>query len=363
MSFHKIKTNCFFIYSLFSILFFFVSCDKGTDNSQKIIVRSINFTDWEKIIEFVDVIPLQEDSNCIISMADHCLLSKNCLFFSDYKTRQIHTYSTSGKYIGKIGQKGHAKNEYTKVLDMWLTENDSTLVVLDTRSLLYYNSNTGTFKKRVRNRIFDYERFAIQNDSSILYIPDVDGTASVILESGENNVELRQRKRVPFMVNTFYKYGDSCRVICDYGDFYIDTYDSHKLYKTYSFELGDMALPERLSTKTYDEFEYVDGEPDYFKCITRAHETCNNIFVKFVGPNQTYYSLFANKHNLKNVIGPSPKGAGLAIIGADMEYFYALLYPDYVEDGVFTKKIIEKYKIKTKNPILIKFSIKNEVFA
>lgn len=361
ISFFYIKRNSFYIYFLFFISFQFVSCDNGADISQKIKVGSINFADWEDLIEFVDVIPLQDDSNCMISMADHCLLSRDRLFFSDYKTKQIYSYSTSGKYIGKIGQRGHAKNEYTKVLDLWLTDNDSTLVVLDTNSLLYFNSNTGKLNKRVRNRNLDYERFAIQNDSSILFIPDIDGTASIILERGEKILELRQRKRVPFIVNTFYKYGDSCRVISDYGDFYIDTYDSNKLHKTYSFELGNMALPEKLSTKTYDEFEIVDSEPDYFKCITRVHETSKNIFVKFVGPNQTYYSLFANKHSLKSVTGPTPKGTGFTIIGADTKYFYALLYPDYVENGVFTKKIIDNYAIETKNPILIKFSIKNEV--
>lgn len=341
---------------------FLISCENTTNLSREIQVKSTKFCDWEKIFKVVDVVPLQEDSNCLISMADHCLLSKDCLFICDYKTKEIYKFSLSGDYLGRIGRNGHGSEEYTNVYDMRLTENDSTLVVLDTRYLLFYNSNTGSLKKRIRNKSNDYERFAIQNDGCILYVPDIDGTASIISEKAEKTRELRLRKRFPFMVDTFYKYEDSCRVISDYGDFYIDTYYSGKLHKTYSIELGEKALPEKLHTRTYDEFEYVDSEPDYFKCITSACETRNTLFVRLVGPNQTYYTLFADKNNLKNIIGPSPSETGLVIIGADNNYFYALLYPDCTESKVFTNKIITDNKIQTKNPVLLKLLFKNEIF-
>ena len=356
MIFNKIK-RAFIWIGL--VLIFLVSCTNVTDNFKTIKIDSADFSNWEELLEITDIVPLEEDSCYLISIADKCIFSKDYLFLSDYKTKKIYKYSKNGNFLGTIGKRGHAKNEYTDILDMWLTDNDSTLVILDTRSLLFYCTRTGEYRKTVRNKNYDYERFAIQNDGNILFVPDIDGKASIISDGIDGVKEIRERKRVPFIVNTFYNFENTCRVVSDYGDFYIDTYNDGELIKTYSFDFGTMALPEKLSSKTYEEFEKIDSEPNYFKCITQAFETRNILYVKFVGPNQTFYSLFYDKRNNKHVIGPSPQGTGIMIIGADNEYIYGIIYPDYIEDVSIREKIVNI----TKSPAIIKIQIKHEVLS
>lgn len=340
-------------------MFFLVSCTKATDNSKTIKIDSTDFSNWQGLLKITDIIPLEEDSCNLISIADKCLFSKDFLFISDYKTKKVYKYSRNGKFLGTIGKRGHAKDEYTDILDMWLTDSDSTLVILDTRSLMYYCTRTCVLKKTVRNKNYDYERFAIQNDGNILFVPDIDGKASIISEGIDGVKEIRQRKRVPLMVNTFYNFENSCRVISDYGDFYIDTYNDGKLVKTYSFDFGNRALPEKLSSKTYEEFDKIDNEPNYFKCITQAFETHKILYVKFIGPNQTFYSLFYDKINDKHIIGPSPQGTGVMLIGGDEEFIYGIIYPDYIEDVSIREKIVNI----TKSPAIVKIQIKNEVLS
>lgn len=339
------------------------ACGNTAEESRNIKVESIDFTDWDKLIEIVEAVPLEEDSACFISMADRTLLSETGLYLSDFKTKLIYSFSKEGKYLRTIGRIGHAKDEYTRVADMCLTDNGSTLAVLDARSILYYDANTGKLKKSIPNKHQDYQRFAIQDDGNILYVPNVNGTASIISEGADGRKELRERKRVPLIVNTFYKYGNACRVVSDYGEYYIDTYTDGRLQRTYTFDLGKMALPETLTTKTYEEFEKVDNEPDYFKSITQACETDNDLFVQFVGPNRTYYWMFADKASSRNVIGPSPRRSGMAIIGADGEYYYAILYPDAIDGEVFTRQIIKNMKHDAKNPVLVKIKVNHEIFS
>lgn len=168
---------------------------------------------------------------------------------------------------------------------------------------------------------------------------------------------LRKRKGVPFIADIFYKKGNECRVLADYGDFYIDTYSDGKLKTTFILDLGDNALPEDMKPKTYAELDVVDDNPKYFKCITSAYETDDWLFLQLVGPEQKYYHVCVNKNNGKYVAGAFPSGIGLAICGANDKYFYAMHYPEFVNDDVFTTKIIEKMQVKSQNPILIKFYI------
>lgn len=136
---------------LISFLFAFIACTDTVEDSRIIKIESIDFTDWDKLIEIVEAVPLEEDSACFISMADRTLLSETDLYLSDYRTKLIYSFSRDGKFLQTIGQRGHAKDEYTRVADMCLTDNGSTLAVLDARSILYYDANTGKLKKSIPN--------------------------------------------------------------------------------------------------------------------------------------------------------------------------------------------------------------------
>ena len=63
------------------------------------------------------------------------------------------------------------------------------------------------------------------------------------------------------------------------------------------------------------------------------------------------------------MIGPSPRRSGMAIIGADGEYYYAILYPDAIDGEVFTRQIIKNMKHDAKNPVLVKIKVNHEIFS
>ena len=55
---------------LISFLFAFIACTDTVEDSRIIKIESIDFADWDELIEIVEAVPLEEDSACFISMAE-----------------------------------------------------------------------------------------------------------------------------------------------------------------------------------------------------------------------------------------------------------------------------------------------------
>lgn len=349
---------------VFEIIFFAVfiavviSCGESKTNVKVFTLNKSDFNDWAGLLNITDSVTLQETDSCIITYADKCILSGDSIYFWDHKVKCVYCFSKEGNIIRKIGNRGRSSSEYIEIKDMLVDKTHSILNIMDDRGILCYDLHTGNFIKRHKlsspNSV-EYERFAIVGEDSFLCFTDNRNKYSIVLDAPEKQIGLRESKRYHFVRKNFFSYDNRLMVLSDYGEFYIDEYIDGKLVPVYEIDLGNKALPDDFCPKTFEEFNIVDSNPEYFKCITEAYETSKWLYLVMVGPNQTYYYAFINKDTGKYVFG---RDMNVVVVGADKESFHALIYPEYLPKESYVWKLIEHQDRQDKrNPIFIKFKI------
>ncbi len=335
-----------------------LSCDETKKNTKVFNLLKSDFSDWAGLIQITDSATLQETDSCIISYADKCISSRDTIYFWDHKMKAIYCFNKDGKYVRTIGNRGRSASEYMDIKDMQINEKEATLNILDVMGILTYDLHSGKFMNRKKfssSNSIEYERFAIVGKDSFLCFTDNRNKYSIVLDTPQKKSGLRESKRFHFVTNTFYSFNNKCKVLADYGDFYIEEYTNGKLIPVYEINLGDKALPDDIRPKTFKEFEIVDGSQDYFKCITNAYETSRWLYLLIIGPNQTYYQAFINKETGKYAFGTA---MSISVIGADEDSFYALIYPELLPEDSFIWNIISSgFRPNKQTPIFIKFRI------
>lgn len=348
---------------IFNLLALFIliatSCTNKQEDIQVFKITDNGFNNWKSLINITDSVTLQGGDNCVITYCDKCIAYNDYLYFWDHKNKSIFCFAKDGQYVRSIGKRGHSSSEYIEIKDMWINTIDSTLQVLDPKGVLTYKLPKGDFagyKKLSSTDPSMYERIASINDKESLFFTGDDNSNSVILDNSKETIGLRTAKRFHFVTNTFYSYKDRCRVLSDYGDFCIDEFSNGELIPVYKIDLGEDALPDNVRPKTFEEFDKVDNDPKYYKCITEAYETDSWLYLQLVGPNMTYYYTFINKKNGKYICG---KDLNIVLIGADKDSFHALIYPEYLSKESYVWDMLNNKNKECENnpPVFVKFQI------
>ncbi len=322
-------------------------------------LEKTDYKDWAKLLDVVSIVQLQESDSCLMSFAQKCIFTNDCIVFWEYKAKKIYSFSYDGKFLRQIGRMGHSASEYTNIDDICTTNNDSVMMLLDNRGVACYDVNSGKFvgrKKFFSQKLGEYQRIAPVGNSEFLCSTYNETPNSIVLDSPKGQVGLREGKRFHLGTDCFYKYQNAYRVVSDYGDFYIDSYENGKFKILYKINLGAQALPENVLPKTSKEFDVSYNSPEYFKCISYAYETDGWLFLRLTGPNQEYYAAFINKRNGAYALGREAP-LGLTVMGVKDNCFYALVYPNEEEHGTLGRKILEKYNITKNSPVVVKLKL------
>lgn len=343
------------------------SCKEKSSDVKVFSLQKSDFHSWSELISVEKVIQLQENDSCLMSYAAKCIVTDRNIIFQDYKAMRIYSFSADGKFICQIGELGHAESEFTNIRDLCLGSNDSVVMVLDEKGVVCYGNYDGRFleRKEFSSDAIEYEKIAPVGNSGFLCFTANQNDNSVVYASKTEQKGLRESKRYHFVSNPFYSYNDICRVISDYGDFYIDTYNGGSLETIYKIDLGSDALPDDVLPTTYKEFDMVDSSPSYFKCITEAQETSGYLYLKLVGPKQEYYLAFIDKNDGRYAFGKEDMNMGMSVIGTQDDSFCAIIYPEYATPDSFAKKILTRYKIAPdkNSPVIVKFRLSENALS
>ena len=147
------------------------------------------------------------------------------------------------------------------------------------------------------------------------------------------------------MTDYFYRYGDECLVLPDYGSFVISAYNGGEMRAKYDLDLGRMALPRRDLPETGGQFVEVDKQSGYFKSVATMMESDNWLFVRLVGPSQTYYDFCYNKQSERVWTGPSDLSSGLSVIDIEGNDWYGLIYPEFISEENALYKEVKRYLV------------------
>lgn len=348
----------------FLVAVIFISCNEEKTYAKEFNIDNIDFNKWDNLLKVERITQLKENDSCLMSYASKCIITDSIIIFQDYKAKRIYSFANDGTFLCQIGNIGHSASEYTSIVDIFMNKGDSLLMVLDERGIACYRPIKGEFvsrKKFFESNASEYDKAIQVDENKYLCLTTSDNSNSIVLDSPQGQTGLRKSKRFHFVTELFYKTEGKYRVVSDYGDFYIDSYENGELKPLYKINLGSEALPGNILPQTFEEFEAVDKSPKYFKCITDAHETSEWLFIQTVGPNQEYYIGFINKNDGTYAFGKIKDLGSMAFIGATSDYFYAIVYPEFALPDTFAEKVVKQYGggNEKKTPMIVKVKVKN----
>lgn len=352
------KNNSIFVLLLQLCLF---SCNTSKDESAVTFqVSRTDFKDWEGFFKIEDAIPLQESEKSFLSNARKCLVSTSRIVYWDYKVKRVVLFDTEGNLIGDVGGTGHAQSEHSDIKDLYFDKKNDVIRIMDERGIANYSAVDGRYKGREEldfEELGECEGFISVANKYLFFNPR--GKHSILSCEGKVTSGLR-KSYGPFQkaYNHFYTYTDSLRVISDYGDFYIDSYNKGVLKKRFIINLGEKALPQGRKPTSRNELYQAENGTNYFTSIINSCETSKWLYLRLVGYKNMAYDCFINKDTGQAFTGATDKKSPIGVIDCDRHFFYAIIYPDLLSDDSYIKYFMDNRQVGiSDNPIILKLSI------
>lgn len=340
-----------------------IACTENNLNDEcKVIdVRHHNFDQWDDFFKIENVVPLESSSSSLVSIAAKCKVRDGLVLFQDFKEKSMFVFcQKNGKFKYEIGKLGYSESEHMDFLGFNYDGKNSRITILDEHGLASFDAKNGKFigrNKSVNGASVDYCRFLIHGIDTLLYSPDMDFTISR-LSNGENMDGLRKSTGFQMQSERFFSLGDNILVLPDYGCFTIDTYQNGRMLPKYKLNLGKESLPVTYIPTFYEDFDKTDNMSPYFKSVQQCLENSSWLYVLLVGPKQTYYNVFYDKHNDKIYAGKMSMDLGLILVDVDDTGFWGLVYPsDLSKKSIFYKHFKKQVQESQGNPLLVKLKI------
>ena len=107
---------------------------KKNDNENKIYIDQFVKPEYK-------IIKLESNEECMIGQITNVLVDDSLIFVFDSWHNNVFVFNSDGKYKNKIGQKGHARNEYTSITYMSLDKGLKQVCLRDdySQKLLFYD--------------------------------------------------------------------------------------------------------------------------------------------------------------------------------------------------------------------------------
>lgn len=337
----------------------------STTDCEVIDVKQHEFTNWTSLLSIEDVIPLENTSSSLLTVASKCKIEGDLILFQDFKLKSLFVFDKhNGKFKFEVGKVGYSESEHVDFLDFSFDTEHSIITILDERGTTAFDKNNGKFLRRnftINKSGTDYCRFMIVGKDTLLYSPYKDYSISKLSQDKEME-KLRKRNGFQMESERFFSLDDNYLILPDYGCFTIDAYKNGKLSPKYQLDFGSETLPQKYISDSYDDFEKTDNMKRYFKSVQTCMENSKWLYALVVGPQQTYYMFFYSKENKKVYAGPLDANFGLTIVDVDETGFWALAYPmEFPVKSLFYPSLKDKMKDYSNNPLLVKLRLNGKL--
>lgn len=319
------------------------------------------FTDWVGLLQIVDTIPLQQTEESIIGTLDKVIINDKCILIADNKSGKIYKFAPDGTFLFSAGELGHANNEFIRISDMIMSDDQTKFAILDDRGMLWYELSTGKFL--CRDSPFDKDDYwdkLASDKSGGFYVFSLTGDATIRhFPAHGKEKELRPYKCRQLLTNKFYEYDGYTCVLPDWGEYTIERIVGDSLEPRYTFNLGEDIIPKTDKPQDLQEFDLLDNQDNLFRSVLRVFETIDYLYATIVGPKNKYYSIIYNKHTHKVYAGPSDISTFHNLVAAGDNYFYVIVYPDYVNKNSPLSDYVDNLRDNDfSNPILLRVRVK-----
>ena len=189
------------------LIMLITSCNQEEQNAIIFNLADHDFKEWNKLIRIESITQLEQKDSCILNVANRCVMYKEYIFIYDAKVKAIYQFTTNGKFIRKIGERGRSDSEYIDIKDLCVDSINQTLLASDERGIISYSMINGEFKGRRKFNWADsnkYIKFKLLNEDNYLCINNSgDKKVSIVLNNHNGENILRKRKTYPFFVDYF----------------------------------------------------------------------------------------------------------------------------------------------------------------
>lgn len=345
----------------------FSSCKSNLDNEDIFVIKVDNIDksefDWLSLIDVKRIVPLELTDNSLLGLAQKCLVKNDRVLFLDSKMKIVYVFDLKGRFLFSIDSQGGGDKEYMELVDVNFNYDSTQIVILDRKSLLFYDANDGHFLKKMNLNLSASHSFYkfVNIAEDLYYFFSTVGDYTIYRYSKGQFDGIRERKSYQLVVEHFHcQNSESCLLSPDYGFYNIDEITKSGVKGKYYIDFGDKVIPEAMLPRDSRQFEKVD-RGNYYKSIVGVKENDFGIYIQSVGPDYSYCEIYLNKRTGELISGVPDAKTGLVITDVTPSSFYALVYPDYFTENSGFYGLLKDYLQEEGNPVLLELSEKGKM--
>ena len=324
------------------------SCINRKDYTSIIIPEHYeNKLQFDSIFSFIEAIPLETNSHCLISSASKVYVSDSLIYILNSRNN-LYVFSNSGKFIQEISRRGKGPGEFLELRD-FAVDNTGKIYILDFLKILEF-SKEGKFLTKYK--LENYANDMIRCNPLHFALAGVDnfyiwGGSSNIISNRDKNLFLLYKidkkgkikeRYFPIMhktvgnPNQFSKFSNHYNLMPWYGNNMIYKVADEEISTKYYIDFGKYTMkepvPEEFNNLSKFKFEM---DRKYANSIWKIAETDNWLYFMFAFQGymkNVYYSKITNK-SFVSVPFPRAKNKIMPwmIDASDGENFYSLIEP------------------------------------
>ena len=125
--------------------------------------------DFKSHLSNIEVISLESSEQCFISRIEKVYYTNGFIYVLDEATNNLFLFSSTGKFIRKIGERGTGPGEYIDIADFEINPSNGNVLILaiEKQSLLEFDRK-GVFLGAIKLPFLSY-RFSFLNSSRLLF--------------------------------------------------------------------------------------------------------------------------------------------------------------------------------------------------
>lgn len=356
--------NYYFIFVVLALLL--SSCKRNLNNDDVFVIKVDNIDksefDWLSLVDVKNIIPLEITDKSLLGLAQKCLVRNERVLFLDYKMKTVFVFDSDGRFLFSIDSQGGGDKEYIELMDVNFNYDNTQIVILDHKSLLFYDAKDGHFLKKMDFDLSTSHSFYkfVNIDKDLYYFFSTVGDYTLYRYSNSRFMGIRERKSYQLVFERFHcRNSESCLLAPDYGFYNIDEITKSGVNPKYYVDFGNRVIPENMLPHDSRQFEKVD-KGNYFKSIVGVKENDWGIYIQSVSPDNSYCEIYVSKSDGSVITGMPDAKTGIVIIDVAPSSFYALVYPDYVTEKSGFYELVKDYIQEEGNPVLLELSEKGK---
>lgn len=116
------------------------------------------------------IIPLETSEECIIGHVDDVVRDDSLLLVVDQWNSYVYSFDLNGKFLNRIGRKGHAEDEYVEMMNVAIDKRNNRVCVYDgdSQKLVFYDYQGNFLGKE--SLYFEFRHMAFANDGSRVFL-------------------------------------------------------------------------------------------------------------------------------------------------------------------------------------------------